>query len=49
MAVYMTVFAGTELIGALISGLIADRFTGVISISFGASATLVAAIAFAWL
>lgn len=48
MAVYMTVFAGTVPIGALISGAIADRFNGVVSVSFGASVTLIAAFLFAF-
>jgi MFS family permease len=43
MAVYMTVFAGTVPIGALISGTIADRFSGVVSLGTGAVITLVAA------
>jgi MFS family permease len=49
MAVYMTVFAGTVPFGALISGAIADRYSGVVSVSFGASVTLAAALVFVWL
>jgi MFS family permease len=43
MAVYMTVFAGTVPIGALIAGTIADRFNGIVSLAAGAAVTLVAA------
>jgi MFS family permease len=44
MAVYMTVFAGSMPIGALISGTIADRFSGVVSLGVGAVVTLLAAM-----
>ncbi len=39
----------TPTIGAIISGTIADRFSGVVSVSFGASVTLAAALLFAFL
>jgi MFS family permease len=48
MAVYMTVFAGSTPIGALLSGAIADRFGIPIAIGFGGFATLIAAVAIAW-
>ncbi|CAN5777971.1 MFS transporter [soil metagenome] len=48
MAVYMTVFAGTVPIGALISGAIADRFGVAIAVGFGGLVTVAAAIAIAW-
>jgi MFS family permease len=43
MAVYMTVFAGTVPFGAAISGAIADRTNGIVSLAFGASVTVIAA------
>lgn len=45
MSVYMTVFAGTVPIGALIVGAIADAFGTPASLAFGGSVTIVAALA----
>jgi MFS family permease len=44
MAVYMTVFAGTIPFGALISGTIADTFSGAVSLGVGGFVTMCAAI-----
>jgi MFS family permease len=48
MAVYMTVFAGTVPIGALISGAIADQWGVPIAVGSGGLVTAVAAIAIGW-
>lgn len=41
MSVYMTVFAGTAPLGALVAGSVADRFGTLTSIAIGATVTLV--------
>lgn len=48
MAVYMTVFAGSIPFGALISGLIADRYSVQVAIGLGGLITALATIVIAW-
>ena len=48
MAVYMTVFAGTIPFGALVSGLIADRYSVQVAVGLGGLITALATIVIAW-
>lgn len=48
MAVYMTVFAGSIPFGALVSGLIADRYGVQVAIGLGGFITALATIVIAW-